>query len=225
MNEKFASWWRLKQGDGLYNYHRLILRTTRLHFEGRANVTQARVSKRPILWSMWHGQLPSFFIYADRFENAENFISVVVGDKRGDILARLGERVGAHLHRVDMSGNPVAGGRSVLNVIKGMKAGYDSFIAPDGPDGPAFEPKRGVAFLAKKAQASIVPMGLWADNAYFMNRWDQYQLPYPLANIYCVFGKPIEVSRRDDEDKLLSKVTEALNKVRDRAKALAERKK
>lgn len=225
MNEKLASWWRIKQGDGLYYYHCLIMRTLRWRFEGRANITLARTNGRPILWSMWHGELPPFMVYADRFENPKHFIGVVVGDKRGDILARLGERVGAHLHRVDMSGNPMAGGRSVLNVIKGMKAGYDSFIAPDGPDGPAFEPKRGVAFLAKKAQASVIPMGLWADNAYFMNRWDQYQLPYPFATVYCVIGKPIEVGRRDDEDKLLTKVADALNKVRDRAKALAERKK
>jgi hypothetical protein len=54
-------------------------------------------------------------------------------------------------YAVDMDGNPMAAGRSVLRIIQEMKRGKHSFIAPDGPGGPVGErSNRARSFWPKK---------------------------------------------------------------------------
>ncbi len=213
--------WRIFEGRALYAYHRLITRTSRWQFIGKVNLTQARASGRPILWSLWHGQAMPFIMYGDRFENASRFCLITVGDERGDSLATLGEQIGAKMYTVNMQGNPVAAGRAVLRVIQAMKRGNDSMIAPDGPDGPAYEPKGGVAMLAKKSGAAILPVGVWTRHAYQRRRWDSYLIPSPFARIHMAFGPPIVAKRDTPTDSLLKQITEALHAARNQARQAA----
>ncbi len=213
--------WRQFEGKALYTYHRFITRTARWHFIGQANLTQARASGRPVLWTMWHGQVMPFIMYGDRFEDASRFSIITVGDERGDSLMSLGEQIGAKMHAVDMQGNPVAAGRAVLRVIRAMNKGYDTMLAPDGPDGPAYEPKRGVAVLAQKSAAAIVPIGAWTRQAYQRKRWDGYLIPGPFARIHVAFGRPIYAEENSPIDSLLARITEALHQARNQARTAA----
>jgi lysophospholipid acyltransferase (LPLAT)-like uncharacterized protein len=213
--------WRQFEGRALYAYHRLITQTARWQFIGQANLTQARASGRPVLWTMWHGQVMPFIMYGDRFEDASRFSIITVGDERGHSLVSLGEQIGAKMHAVDMQGNPVAAGRAVLRVIRAMNKGYDTMLAPDGPDGPAYEPKRGVAVLAQKSAAAIVPIGAWTRQAYQRQRWDGYLIPGPFARIHVAFGRPIFAEENSPVDSLLTRITEALHQARNQARTAA----
>jgi len=213
--------WRQFQGKALYAYHRLITQTARWTFTGKANITQARASGRPILWTVWHGQAMPFIMFGDRFIGGSRFCLITVGDDRGDSLATLGDEIGAKMYKVDMQGNPVAAGRAVLRVIQAMKQGRDSFIAPDGPDGPAYQPKGGVAMLAKKSGAAVVPVGLWTRQAYQRKRWDGYLIPYPFARIHVAFDPPIFAKRNAPTDDFLAQITEALQAISQKARQSA----
>ena len=213
--------WRQFEGKALFAYHRFITLTSRWEFIGKANLTQARASGRPVLWTMWHGQVMPFIMYGDRFKDASRFSIITVGDERGDTLSSLGENIGAKMHAVDMQGNPVAAGRAVLHVIRAMNKGYDTMLAPDGPDGPAYEPKRGVAVLAQKSAAAIVPIGVWTRQAYRRRRWDNYLIPAPFAHIHIAFGPPIMAEKDTPTDSLLARITESLHQARRRAQAAA----
>ncbi|MCP4424736.1 MAG: hypothetical protein GY803_09605 [Chloroflexi bacterium] len=213
--------WRQFEGKALYAYHRLITLTSRWNFTGQANLTQARASDHPILWTMWHGQVMPFIMYGDRFQDANRFCIITVGDDRGDSLSTLGDEIGAKMYKVDMQGNPVAAGRAVLRVIQAMKQGNDSMIAPDGPDGPAYEPKGGVAMLAKKSGAAVVPVGIWTRQAYRRQRWDRYLIPFPFAHIHLAFGTPIFAKRNTPTDSLLAQISEALHAVTSQARQSA----
>ena len=195
--------------------------TGRFRVEGWGNLDVALRSQRPILWSIWHGQLMAFVTFGVRFLDPSEFVAVMVGDERGDTLGTLSKRLGGKTFRVDMSGNPVAAGRAVLRVIQNMQEGYKSVIAPDGPDGPPFVPKPGVAFLAKKARAAIVPIGIWSRPAVHLQRWDKYLLPLPFARYHVSIGTPLTVERNDDQDQLLKQISHALHQVRSRAQVLA----
>jgi lysophospholipid acyltransferase (LPLAT)-like uncharacterized protein len=213
--------WRTFAGELVYLYHWLTMRTASWHVEGKANVAEARANGRPLLFTFWHGQTPLFIMYGHRFMDPSRFSLVMVGDERQDVLARLARRIGAAPHAVDMQGNPVAAGRATLQVVKALRQGRDSMIAPDGPDGPAYEPKAGVAFLAQKAEANIMPVGVWTRQAYQRKRWDRYMIPYPFARIKMVFGRPIPVDKGNDSTELLAQTTEALHEARNRAQELA----
>jgi lysophospholipid acyltransferase (LPLAT)-like uncharacterized protein len=206
----------------MFAYFRLVSRTSRWQFEGRENIQLAHESGRPLLWAFWHGQTMAFMHYADRFEDASTFSVIAVGDSRFDILSSFGRRVGAGAtHAVDMQGNPMAGGRAVLRVIAAMKGGDQTVLAPDGPDGPPFVPKAGISFLARKAAAAVLPIGVWTRQAFQMRRWDRYLVAWPFARMVAVFGPPILAERRSDDQTLRDQIAEAMTKVRYRAQQLA----
>ena len=221
MLNNLGTLWRTIEGEFVFLYHWLTTFTTRWQVEGAHHLREAQANGRPLLFAFWHGQIPLFIMYGHRFMEPAKFHLVVVGDERSDILSRLATRIGATPHAVDMQGNPVAAGRATLQVLKALKQGNVSMLAPDGPDGPAYEPKKGVAFLAKKAQANIMPIGLWSRQSYQRKRWDHYMVPYPFAQVHMVFGQPIPVNKKDDDDTLLAQITEALHTARTRAQALA----
>lgn len=221
MNNNLAATWRTIEGEFVYLYHWLTTFTARWQIEGEANLAAARAHGRPILFTAWHGQVALFLMYGHRFFDPAKFTLIIVGDERTDILGRLGSRIGSQHHSVDMQGNPMAAGRATLRVIKAMKQGQNSFIAPDGPDGPAYEPRAGVIYLAKKAAATILPLGIWARPAYQRQRWDHYIVPFPFARAQMVIGDPILANKRDDDALLMEQVTTALHSARTRAQEMA----
>ncbi len=219
---KMKYWWGILQGELLFDYIRLVTRTARMTVEGKENLEEAKASGHPVLWALWHQQVMMVVNYIDRFENTAQYSSILVGGERGVTLNHVGDRLGAGpSYTVDMQGNPMAAGRSVLQVIKALKEGYRSVIAPDGPDGPAFVPKEGVFFLAQKAQAAVLPFGASARPAIRLNRWDEYVVTIPFSRMYFVFGKPILVSRKMDKESLREQIVNALHAARNRAQELA----
>lgn len=216
-----AQLWRTMQGHGLFLYTRTLGLTGRFHVEGRRNLDQALATQRPLLWCLWHGQMMAFVVYGDRLLDPTRFAAVIAGDDRGDTLGTLARRLGGRAYRVDMGGNPVAAGRAVLRVIQAMQEGSQSVIAPDGPDGPAFVPKAGVAYLARKARAVLIPTGVWTRQAIQLNRWDRYLVPLPFAHYQVALGEPITVEKDDDPEQLLETISRALHTVRARAQLLA----
>lgn len=213
--------WRAIQGNFLYVYSRLLTRTARIRVEGWENLERARDTGQPVLWSLWHGQVMAFVTFGKRYLDARDFVAIMVGDDRGDTLGTFAQRLGGDTFRVDMTGNPFAAGRAVLRVIQAMRSGKQSVIAPDGPDGPAFVPKPGVAFLAIKAEAMILPVGIWVRPAVSLRRWDRYLLPLPFARYHAVIGEPLPAMRHADRDELLGKISASLHGVRTRAQILA----
>lgn len=209
------------QGNALYAYFQLLKRTSRWRIEGQENRAAAQASGRPILWSFWHGQGMPFITFADRFMENRDFVAITVGDERGDTLGTLGQRLGATSYGVDMQGNPFAAGRAVVRVIQAMQQGHQSVLAPDGPDGPVYVAKPGITVLARKAEAAILPAGVWAHPALHLNRWDRYQIPLPFARCHITIGSPIFVNRDTDPDALLAQLSDALHANRHRAQVLA----
>ena len=207
------------QGNMLALYHRILARTVRWQIEGQANVTKAKASGRPLLWLFWHEQLSTFVTYAVRFVGGEKFTMVTLGgDPRGDILTTFAAALGASPYGVDMQGNPMEAGRKVLRIIEAMKGGKDSFLAPDGPDGPAFAPKPGASFLARKSEAAVIPVGGFTKAGFALRRWDKYLVPFPFSRLRLVFGEPIYINRRDKDDEVTEKIVAALTAVYQQAR-------
>lgn len=219
--ERLGRSWRRLLGHGLFAYSRLAMLTSRYRVEGWENYRAARDTGRPLLWSLWHGQMMAFVVFGDRFLERDNFVAIVVGDSRGDTLGAYGSHFGSKPYLVDMSGNPVAAGRAVLRIVEGLQGGRMSVIAPDGPDGPAYQPKPGVTFLARKAEAAILPVGAWSRQAIKLDRWDHYQVPVPLGRLHVTIGAPIFAARKSDDRELTEAVSAALHKARTRAQVMA----
>jgi lysophospholipid acyltransferase (LPLAT)-like uncharacterized protein len=162
-----------------------------------------------------------YYMYGVRMEDRRSFVLVVVGDERHHVLDFLAKRLGAETFAADMQGSPFAAGRAVLKVIQAMKKGKQSFIAPDGPDGPPFVAKPGVATIARKAMAAVLPVGMWTRHAYQLHRWDRYIVPLPFAHIHMVVGPAIMPSTAKNDDALIAQISTALDSVRCNAQIAA----
>lgn len=220
-----AELWAKLQGELLFDYFWMVTRTSRAHVAGRAHLAEAQQTGKPILLAFWHQQVMLAAHFAYSFLEPRRFMPVLVGDRRGIILDRGATRIGFRRPAlVNMGGNPVAAGRSVLNVVRAMKRGVGTLIAPDGPDGPAFVPKPGMAFLAAKAEAVVLPLGAFSHPARQLSRWDRYLVSMPFSNMYYALGQPILPAPREQAASLTERVALALHAVRDQAQAMAKEK-
>lgn len=217
----FHTRWLRFQGQALFNYCRLVTRTARFQVDGWHNAEKVRLSGRPRIWTSWHGLGMTFLNFGDRFLDANNFMAIVVGDDRSNVLSELGSRMGGEPVAIDMQGNPVASGRSVLKLIRALKSGRETVLFPDGPDGPAFIPKPGIAYLARKAAAAIIPTAVWTKWGVHLRRWDRYLVAFPFARLHVAIGEPLYIEEKMTDEDVLARVTEANHAIRTRAQILA----
>jgi lysophospholipid acyltransferase (LPLAT)-like uncharacterized protein len=205
----------------LASYAKLIHRTSPLSIEGWEHVEAAYRAQRPIIFAHWHGQTHLFYSIFATYFNPEDVIAIMVGDDRQGPLGYFARYMGVTVLPVSMEDTSMAAARNLREVIKQLVPGKFSYIAPDGPDGPARVAKPGVAFMARIANALIVPAGNAARYALHIPRWDRYWLPLPFDRIYTAFRPAIEVSRGVPREQVLAKLTDELNRVDEQAMVLA----
>ncbi len=222
LKEKRVRWWGQLQGNVLFAYCRLLNLTAHIRVHGATHIESAFATGRPLLWSFWHQQAMPYMLFGDRYLDRHTIAMITAGDDRGEVLGTLARRMGAEPYPVDMAGNPMQAGRAVLHVVRALRKGKQTFIAPDGPDGPAYVPKRGVGFLARKAGAVVLPVGAWTRQAYQKRRWDHYLVPYPFAHIQVVVGEPILPDEYQTDEQFLQRLSPILHAVRAEAIALAD---
>ena len=82
----------------------------------------------------------------------------------------------------------------------------------DGPRGPAGIVKRGAIYLAKDAEAMIVPIHATAKKAWHFNSWDRFFLPKPFSKVIIRFGEMITVQKTEDIN-LIEKQRKSLEEI------------
>jgi lysophospholipid acyltransferase (LPLAT)-like uncharacterized protein len=142
-----------------------------------------------------------------------DFVVLMPDDCRGASLKIWADKMGATPHKMNLTGDNTLGmARQVLRLTRRVIAGKSLYINPDGPDGPAHMIKPGIIFIAKKAKASIVPIGAYCRRAYNLPRWDRYTVPYPFSRISYHIGLPIE-SLPEDNATADQLITDTINRV------------
>jgi lysophospholipid acyltransferase (LPLAT)-like uncharacterized protein len=115
-------------------------------------------------------------------------------------------------------GSSTRGAESLLRqLIRGLRAGSQVAVLPDGPHGPARKAKPGVVALASICGVPIVPVAFAARPCVANRNWDRTRVPLPFARIFCCFGEPLAVPRDLDPDsrrKALEELERRLDAVR-----------
>ena len=171
--------------------HLIILvlgRTWRVAHVGEDCVAGARfgAGRGPVLYAFTHGVLlPLTFTHRDRD------IRVLVSQSRdGEIIARILGRLGFDTAR----GSSTRGGdRAALKLAALGRAGYDLAVTPDGPRGPRGSVAAGVAVVAARSAAPIIPVGVASRPAWNARSWDRFLVPPPFARVWVVYGEAIDV--------------------------------
>ena len=104
------------------------------------------------------------------------------------------------------------GGQAALGTLVTLvKNGTPALIAVDGPRGPRNTVHRGIAQLALRAQATILPLVVLPNRRWILHRaWDRFQIPKPFSRVSAAFAEPIALGLDDTEETLRQRTAAAL---------------
>ncbi|MBU3948810.1 MAG: lysophospholipid acyltransferase family protein [Proteobacteria bacterium] len=173
--------------------------------------------KGNVILGSWHRHIIFVFYF---FRKIKNGIIMVSRSKDGELISRVGNRLGYATAR----GSSSKGGRDALRAIIAFikKAGGKPIFcgtAVDGPKGPARILKKGLLVLAKSTGSYFIPMACSGTKLItFHKAWDKTIIPYPFSRMIIKFGEPIVIPKdisEEEMEKLRIKAEKILNKITD----------
>lgn len=192
----------------------LMFRTCRVEIINRPVYEEYFEGARPNVAVSWHrGTLFAGWAFA-RFHPAY----LVSRSQDGEMAAGFCRLAGA----IPVRGSSGKGGRSALQELERILQARQCFFAAtvaDGPQGPAYEAKVGLALLACRTSLPLVP-AMWSSNrAWVMrNSWDKHMIPKPFAKVVLAMGQPIPPADPTDE----AAVEEVRRQMQDQLNALTK---
>ena len=212
--KSMSSWQDRLSGTALYGIGRLTSRRSRFQVEGLAHLQAAQARNRPIIFAAWHGMTMMLVGFFANQHDLSRLVLILPDDWRGGALTVFANKLGVtpfpmNLHE-DAS---MATARQLAKLVRQVKAGRDAYITPDGPEGPSYVIKPGLAYIAKKADATILPVGAYARHGYRVPRWDRYVIPYPFSKISVHIGEPIQVGKEADLTAVSHHLSQTLHQV------------
>jgi len=150
--------------------------------------SRLKAEGKNFIYAFWHGR--QFLLF---HSHRDSGVIIPASESRdGEIQARILRRFGFEVVR---GSSKRKGDRALLGMVDGLRKGKNVALAVDGPRGPVYEAKQGIAYLAGKLNKPIVPVGAGAKRYWILEKvWDKYQLPVPFTTGIVVYGEPIMVS-------------------------------
>lgn len=207
-------------GNGLYLLSQITRRTGRYQVDGLARLEVAKASGAPLVFAAWHGMTMMLVGFFANHYDLSRIVLLMPDDWRGAALNIFASKLGAEPFPMDLKSKAnMATARRLATLVRRVRGGRGCYITPDGPDGPAYIVKPGVAYIAQKAKALIVPVGAYARHGYRLNRWDRYILPYPFSRISVAIGEPMKVGKGDELTAVTDDLTNKLHRITAQAAA------
>ncbi len=187
--------------------------TIKVRFVNREAPDRLLRDGRNFIYAFWHGR--QFMLFETH--RRERIVIPASESRDGEIQAGILKRFGFEIVR---GSSRRKGERALLGLVDALRRGKCIALAVDGPRGPVYEVKQGVAYLAGKLGKPIVPLVSGARRAWVLERiWDKYLLPKPFTECVIVYGEPIIVNGTSEEEleRKRAELTEALNRIMDQA--------
>jgi len=170
--------------------------------------------KSPQIFVLWHEVLavPLYFL------RKQNLITMASLNRDGAIAAVIGKKLGYTMVR----GSSTRGGKDALAImIKLIRDGQSGALTVDGPRGPRHMVKPGAVVIAQKANAKIIPVGVFGTKMKKLEKsWDKFKVFYPFSKIHIHFGNIVEMGKDFDEN--CQKIASAIRQAQDKAKQYFE---
>jgi lysophospholipid acyltransferase (LPLAT)-like uncharacterized protein len=183
---------------------RAIVVTCKFKAEGVSQFRKEAKKGKSILM-LWHNRLPLVAEILNKYAPDFTYAGFISNSRDGESMAILT--------------NSYKGGRTIrvphdtrahaLNrMISRLKYSQEIIvITPDGPRGPRYKIKPGMALAAKEASAKIIPLSWSSSKFWQINSWDKMIFPKPFSTIHFSFGEPIDLENKalseDEETELL----------------------
>jgi hypothetical protein len=137
------------------------------------------------VYAFWHGrQMPLVRL------RREHPTAVLVSHSRdGALQAAVLRSLGIEVLRGSTSRG---GAQGLRGMLRALRRGCDAAFAVDGPRGPIGRSKAGAGWVAERAEAALVPVGVAASHAVVLRRtWDRFEIPLPFSRVCVLLGPPV----------------------------------
>ena len=208
------------QGWALAKYASIVRRTARLDVDSLERMEEAWATGRPVILTAWHGMTMMIAAFVGNYADLTRYVVIVPNDTRGATLSIWAQSMGIDTFPVSMDDISMGGARRMVELMGIMRQGKGLYINPDGPAGPTHEPKSGLAYVARKTGACIVPIGAYAAACYRLSRWDRYTVPLPFARIAVAVREPFEIDPDTDIESASALIRDRLDDAERAAEAL-----
>lgn len=175
----------------------LLSKTLKIDFYGdREALEQHIFGRRKCVFAHWHGdELAILGVFAYR-----GLVILSSLSRDGTMMARMMKLFGYTVYRGSSSRG---GARGLIGLIKAVKSGAQTSLAVDGPRGPIYEVKPGIADLALRTGAPIVCGRVFCHPRWFFKKsWNKAYLPKPFSRVGIVVGSCIDTTQIEpDKDR------------------------
>ncbi|MDR1590643.1 MAG: lysophospholipid acyltransferase family protein [Puniceicoccales bacterium] len=138
----------------------------------------------PKVCALWHNRLfIASYLFQKYFQGTKMY-GLISPSRDGAWLSEIYRNIGIHAIR----GSTQRGGRNaLLEMADVIRGGHTVTITPDGPRGPRYLVKPGIAMLAMETHVPILLAGIHMHHAWRFSSWDRFYLPKPFSRISITF--------------------------------------
>lgn len=167
------------------NVMRVLLWTCRVHVEGVEHFCQLAAQEKCML-ALWHNRLALVPFILDRYTPKFIYAALVSASRDGEILSAI---VHSYKNGRTIRVSHQARYQALRTLIRHVEERKEIvIITPDGPRGPRYEVKPGIALAALEAQAHVVAFNWQAKDYWQLKTWDGLRLPKPFTTIQVSFA-------------------------------------
>lgn len=200
-----------KQGKIIYKILKILMKTIKVVKVEEENYNQ----DENYIYAFWHQKI---IFPTVTLTNVEKKTTLVSPSRDGEIMTSILEEYGYEVIRGSSRDQNI---RSLVSMMKKLKAGYSLGFAVDGPQGPPFIIKPGIIYMAIKSGKKIVPVGgAFKKKHVFEKAWDKFHFPYPFTKAAVVLGNPIEIPKDSSQEEWIEVINEKINEVNKKAEVL-----
>ncbi len=170
---------------------RALYATMRWKVQGRENLVPFWDEGRPVIMAFWHGRLLMMPGLWERKGNAH----VLIGNHRnGELITRIIAAFGIGAVRGSANARGAEARQEMMErYFEG--GGRTLGFTPDGPHGPRFVSKMGMASLSRKLNLPVIWISASARPAARVPTWDRFLFPAPFSRAVVRWGNPIDPAR------------------------------
>ncbi len=177
-------------GKGAIN---ALLWTCRWNVKGAEHFCKIASQEKCILM-LWHNRLAltPFILY--RFAPHFIYAAFISNSRDGELIGRMVRSYKAgRVIKVPHHSRHQALRELIRHVEERLSI---VIITPDGPRGPRYEMKPGLALAAIETQANVVPLNWKASSYWEFKTWDKLRLPKPFSTIDVFFDPPVHLAKQ-----------------------------
>jgi lysophospholipid acyltransferase (LPLAT)-like uncharacterized protein len=167
---------------------RLLYATIRWEVRGRENLRPFWDEGHPVIIAFWHGRL---ILMPHQWERKGNAHVLIGTHRNGELIARVIAPFGIGAVR----GSSNRGGKAAREQMSEaffQGGGQTLGFTPDGPHGPRYVSKIGMAHLSRKLGIPVVWLNASATPALRAPTWDKFMIPLPFSKVIINWAPPIE---------------------------------